>query len=174
MNSKDNTAALPAQAFAEARPNELLLGTLFNFRGNWAMRVAYSESQTDQAFLILQGSHAGHVYRMDKGMPRALCIAKPFTWFATIDLDDPADHEALRTASMAIAENGPLIVGGGQDGDHVAFDLAGQPWEDYHSQAALKRFDRWGAQLALNERPFHSLGVLFSVDRRVGRDSAQS
>lgn len=168
MDEHDSTAALlPAHAFRDAYPYHLPSGALFKFYGHWAMRVAYSESQTDQALLILQGANAGQLHRAGKGMARAMCVASSFTWFAAIDPRDPADHEALRSASLAIADSGPVIVGGDGEGEHYAFDLAGQPWNDYRSQVVMTRFDRWTAQLALKDQPFRSLGTIFWVDRRV-------
>lgn len=172
MIERENAASLPAQSFAEAYPYHLSPGALFKFRGHWAMRVAYSDVPTDQAFLILQGSQAGNLHRMSRGMARALCVSSSFAWFAAVDPGDPAGQEALQSASLVISECGPVIVGGDEDGDHYAFDLAGQNWPNYLPSAALTCFDRWSVQLALKEQPFRSLGMLFSVDRRSGRSSA--
>lgn len=172
MIERDNTVSLPVQIFGEAYPYQLPPGALFNFRGHWAIRVAYSDAPADQAFLILQGPHAGLLRYMSRSMPRALCVSSSFTWFAAVDPGDPAGHEALQSASIAISEGGPVIVGGDEEGDHYAFNLAGQCWADYPSATALTRFDRWSVQVALKEGPFRSLGMLFSVDRRAGRGSA--
>lgn len=67
---------------------------------------------------------------------------------------------------LAIADKGLVIVGGDEDGDHFAFDLIGKLWDDDGAQAALTRFDRWSAHLALREHSLRSLGKLFPVDRR--------
>lgn len=172
VNNPITSQLLPAQAFVEAHPHQLHSGALFKFRGFWAMRVAYSDAPTDQAFLILQGPNAGQLHRTGKGMARALCVASSFTWFAALDPGDPARSEALHSASLAVAGTGPVIVGGDTDGDHYAFDLAGQPCDDYRSQAAMTRFDRWSAQLALKDDPFRSLGTIFKVDRRSSQSAA--
>lgn len=166
MTANDTAAALPAHAFSEAYPHQLPPGALFKFRGKWAMRVAYSEAPRDQAFLILQGSDAGLLRRSGQGMAHALCVASSFAWFPAVDPGDPASHEALQSASLAISEIGPVVVGGDEDGDHYAFDLTGKLWDDYRSQAAMTRFDRWSAQLVLKDESFHSLGTIFRVDRR--------
>ena len=169
MSKQDTQALLPAQAFVEAYPHQLPAGALFKFRGFWAMRVAYSDAPTDQAFLILQGPNAGQLHSIGKGTARALCVASSFTWFAALDPGDPAGSEALHSASLAISEIGPVIVGGDDEGEHYAFDLTGQPCDDYRSQAGMTRFDRWSAQLALKDQPFRSLGTIFQVDRRMVR-----
>lgn len=156
--------SIPVQAFIQKYPYELPGGHLFQFRGNWALRVDYGDRPVDRAFLILQGPHAGWLRRTGQGMPKALCLASSFTWFAAIDPDAPASMDALCTASLAISEVGPLIVGGDEDGDHYAFGLDGHPYGDSLS-SVMPQFARWSAHLALEDRPFRSIGVLFSVDR---------
>lgn len=169
MNASDDKVILPAQAFAEAYPRELPSGAVFKFRGFWAIRVAYSDTPTDQAFLVLQGPEAGQLHCLGQGMARALCVAGPFGWFAAVDLEDPAEQGAPHTASLAISDKGPVVIGGDKDGDHFAFDLAGRSWDDYRPQAEMTRFDIWKAQLAWEREPSRSLGTIFSVDRRSGR-----
>lgn len=59
---------LPANAFREVYPYELPAGSVFKFRGSWSMRVAYSEREPDQRFLILQGPDAGQLHAARQGM----------------------------------------------------------------------------------------------------------
>lgn len=169
MSMPPVSALIPAQAFREAYPYRLLPGAVFLFRSFWAIRVAYSDSKTDQAFLILQGPNAGQLHRVGEGMARSLSLADPFTWFAVLDPSDPAEVQSMHSASLAIGEKGPVVVGGDSDGDHYAFYLNGQPWDDYRAQVATVRFDRWSAHLSLEDRPFSSLGPIFAVDRRRGQ-----
>ena len=156
--------SVPARAFAQTHPYELPAGHLFKFRGNWSLRVDYGDRPDDQAFLILKGPYAGRIHRTGPGMPKATCLASPFTWFAAIDPDSPASADALHTASLAISETGPLIVGGDEDGDHYTFGLDGQLYAEGIS-SAMPQFARWSAHLVLEDQPFRSISVLFSIDR---------
>lgn len=164
----DQNHALPAHAFREAYPPQLPQGAVFKFRTSWAMRVAYSERNSDQRFLMLQGAEAGQLHRLGSGMAQALTLSDAFTWLPFINLGNPAASGSPHTAGLAIADVGPLLVGGELNGDggHDAFDLTGKHFSDY-SAGAITRFDQWAAQLALVAEPFRSLGTIFSVDRHV-------
>ena len=166
MSDFRSTGILPAEAFIETYPYKLPAGALFKHRDSWALRVEYGAKPTEDWFIFLQGARAGHLSVATQGIARALSISDGFTWFAVIESNDPAASDALHTASLAIGEVGPVIVAGDADGDHVAFRLNGEPWDDYRAHTAMARFDRWSIYLSLTADPYRPLGQLCAVDRR--------
>ena len=133
---------VPAAAFIEEYPYRLPAGSLFKFRRHWAIRVSYSEVETDKAYLLLEGPHAGLILRTGHGMARSLCIAMPFAWFPAVGDSGVAKQDSVHTAGIAITEFGPVIIGGDEDGDHLAFDVNGKLVDAYQSDAVVTRFDR--------------------------------
>ncbi|SKA14794.1 hypothetical protein [Novilysobacter spongiicola] len=139
---------LPAHAFAEISPMDVLPGQLFKFRGGWALRVTYREAT--QGFLMLSGERAGWVHEIAAGMSAVIAIVPAFGWFPLVE-DETPTTDALLTSTLMLTEAGPAICGVGQevDGPH-----------------RVRRYEQWSAELFHESRPFVSLGTLLEVDRR--------
>ncbi|WP_386337613.1 hypothetical protein O4D10_12250 [Xanthomonas citri pv. citri] len=160
--------SIPAQAFADRLPNDLSPGSIFLFRESWAMLVNNQQEETEPVltFLMLQGKHAGSLFKVGRGMAPCLTLAEPFGWFASVKEGIPPAHEVVDTASLSLTSAGPVIVGQipNQEGGEIAFGMDGQPLGD-HPSGAVKRFAQWSAELCHPTRPFVSLGRIFEVDR---------
>ncbi|MEA9731854.1 hypothetical protein [Xanthomonas campestris] len=162
--------SVPAQAFADRLPNDLLPGSIFLFRESWALLVNNQQEEAEPvlAFLVLQGEHTGSLLKVGKGMPPCLTLAEPFGWFASVKEGVPPTHDVVDTASLSLTSAGPVVVGQMPsqwgDGDKIAFGMHGQPLGD-HPRGAVKRFAKWSVELCHPAQPFVSLGRIFEVDR---------
>ena len=159
---------LPAHAFAEIAPMDVLPGQLFKFRGGWALRVAYREAI--QGFLMLSGERAGWVHKITPGMPTVIAIVQAFGWFPMVSQDETPTTDAALTSTLMLTEAGPAICGvetGGDsyDPEHLVFTTAGVG-QEVDGPHRVRRYEQWSAELLHASRPFVSLGTLFEVDRR--------
>jgi len=162
--------SIPAQAFADRLPNDLSPGSIFLFRESWALLVNNQQEEAEPvlAFLMLQGTHAGSLFKVGEGMAPCLTLAEPFGWFASVKEGSLPTHDVVDTASLSLTSSGPVVVGQMPsqwgDGDKIAFGMDGQPLVD-HPRGAVRRFATWSVELCHPTRPFVSLGHLFEVDR---------
>ncbi|MGY0762364.1 hypothetical protein ACW3SO_00095 [Xanthomonas campestris] len=160
--------SVPAQAFADRLPNDLLPGSIFLFRESWAMLVNNQQEEPEPvlAFLMLQGERAGSLFKVGEGMTQCLTLAEPFGWFASVKEGVLPAHDVVDTASLSLTSDGAVVVGQipNQLGDKIAFGMDGQLRSDY-PRGAVKRFAKWSVELCHPSRPFVSLGRLFEVDR---------
>ncbi|MCC8496012.1 hypothetical protein LN451_19250 [Xanthomonas hortorum pv. gardneri] len=162
--------SIPAQAFADRLPNDLLPGSIFLLRESWAMLVNNQQEEAEPvlALLVLQGEHTGSLFKVGKGMPPCVTLAEPFGWFASVKEGVPPTHDVVDTASLSLASSGPVVVGQMPsqwgDGGKIAFGMDGQPRSDY-PRGAVKRFAKWSVELCHPAQPFVSLGRIFEVDR---------
>lgn len=159
---------IPAQAFGEKYPQELSPGQLFKARGIWALRVAYDSQGEQQGFVALEGENVGQLFRLKAGMARCFAVIQPFGWFPSIDAGSQPRHEALRTATLTVGLNGPLIVGAELsdfDPNYIAFGVNGCEVVGGESNGSPFRFENWSAELQHPSRTFESLGTIFSVNR---------
>ena len=158
---------IPAQAFAQRYPKDLKPGSLFKFRGSWALRVCHGADF--QAFLMLEGERAGWVFQLDAGMAQTVAIVEPFGWFPMVSIDAKPTLEADRTVTLTLTESGPVIVGADAQNDwdptYLAFSINGEGAEAQDLCRAM-RFDQWSVELRHGDRPFVSLGTLLQIDRR--------
>ena len=157
---------LPASAFAESYPSELAPGSIFRFRQNWCLRLAPGQSYGGGAFVILEGTRAGQWLPIEKGMARGLHLCPPFSWYPAVEW--PAEATGgYWTASLVFSPQGPVVIAGRGEGQHLGYTLDGQPYEDDgYLFDGMTRAVKWTAELAAPEHPFQSLGTIFSVDRR--------
>jgi hypothetical protein len=160
----------PAEVFAERIPQDLSPGSIFLFRGSWALLVdnQADPSEPSTCFVMLQGERVGTVFKVVQGMPPCLTLAEPFDWFAAISEGAMPEHQTLETASLSVTPSGPVLVGGipdrWGDADKFAFGMKGQ-FVGEAPHGAVRRFAKWSAELCHPTRPFVSLGRLFEVDR---------
>jgi hypothetical protein len=157
--------AIPAQAFGEIYPKELRPGSIFKFRSNWAMLVTNEDGSTLD-FLMLGGEHAGQLFNVTPGMPKCLGVIPPFTWFPALEEGAGASHTEHQTTTLTLTPSGPVIIGANTDGydpKYFAFRLDGVVDRDYQPYGIGLRFSDWTVELQHPERPFESLGSLFSV-----------
>jgi len=165
---------IPAQAFGYIYPKDLGPGSVFRFRDNWAMLVAYEDSST-LLYLMLGGERAGHLFKLEPGMPRCLGIIPPFTWFPAIEDGANASDTERQATTLGLTPTGPVIIGehtNGYASEYFAFRLDGAVDRDYQIGGAGLRHADWTAELQHSDRPFESLGRLFVVgaaeDRQAG------
>ena len=158
---------IPAAAFAEIEPTELVAGQLFLFRGCWALRATVDESH--EGFLVLEGDRAGSMGQMAPGMGKVVAIVAPFSWFPMLSnvakpaiADDPVCNLALTT-------EGPLIVClDGRDDwgrSYLAIAPSGRG-TDANEVRRAPQFATWSVALCHQDRPFVSLATLLEIDRR--------
>lgn len=154
----------PAQAFGEAYPRDLPVGSLFRFHEFWHLRVG-SENELG-SMLSLEGPYAGQLIRLGQGMAKSVAIVAPFGWFPTIDEGTLASNSNHRTTALTLTGDGIRIIGGRTDHgdvDYLAYRLDGTLDEHYRDEGVGTRFLVWSAQLAHSEKPFVSLGRLLTV-----------
>jgi len=157
--------AIPAQAFGEIYPKDLRPGSIFKFRSNWAMLVTYEDGSTLD-FLMLGGEHAGQLFNVGPGMPKCLGVIPPFSWFPAVEESAVASHTEHQVTTLTLTPSGPVIIGANMDGfdpKYFAFRLDGIVARDYEAYGIGLRFADWTAELRHPERPFESLGSLFSI-----------
>lgn len=158
---------IPAQAFAQVYPGDLAPGSLFKFRGGWALRV--SQGKEFQGLLLLEGERAGWVIQIGTGMAQGLAIVEPFSWFPVVDGDAKPTLEADYTVTLTLTTEGPVIVGADARDDwgrtYIAFAIDGQDVETQDLYREM-RFEQWSVELCHKDRPYSSLGTLLEVDRR--------
>lgn len=155
---------IPAQAFGEVQPNDLLLGSILKFRDCWSMLVGYEEDQRD--LLMLTGQYQGHLFKVPEGNRKYLAIISPFTWYPAIDVGIEPSNVDHRTTTLMLTAKGPVIVGAAvirNDPEYRAFRMDGKIDREFEAEGSALRFVQWSAQLALNEAPYKSLGQLFEV-----------
>ena len=156
---------IPVQAFSEIYPKDLRPGNVFKFRSSWAMLVTYEDRSTLD-FLMLGGERAGQLFKLTAGMPKCFGIIPPFTWFPAIEDTASASDTGNQTTTLTLTPTGPVIIGANMDGyerDCFAFRLDGMVDRDYQAYGAGLRYANWTAELQRPEKPFESLGRLFSV-----------
>jgi hypothetical protein len=154
----------PAQAFGEAYPRDLPVGSLFRFHEFWHLRVG-SENEPG-LMLSLEGPYAGQLIQLGQGMAKSVAIMAPFCWFPAIAEGTRASSSSHRTTTLTLTGDGIRIIGGLTDHgdvDYLAYRLDGTLDEHYRDEGIGTRFLNWSAQLAHSERPLVSLGTLFNV-----------
>ncbi|WP_230598272.1 hypothetical protein [Xanthomonas albilineans] len=162
----------PQKLLLRNPPQDLPLGSIFLFRDSWALLVDDQADPNDPAacFVMLQGDRVGTVFKVVQGMPPCLTLAEPFAWFAAVPEAAMPGHQTLETASLSVTPSGLVLVGGipdrWGDADKFAFGMKGQFMGDA-PRGAVRRFEKWSAELCHPSRPFMSLGKLFEVDRSV-------
>lgn len=158
---------IPAQAFAQVYPRDLTPGSLFKFRGGWALRV--SQGAEFQGLLLLEGERAGWVIQLGAGMAQCVTIVEPFSWFPMVDVDAKPSLEADQTVTLTLTADGPVIVGldarDNWDRTYIAVGPDGQGVEAQDLHRAM-RFEQWSVELCHKDRPCSSLGTLLEIDRR--------
>lgn len=161
--------SLPAQAFGLVEPVEIAPGSVFMFRGAWALRVARGPTGMFQGFILLTGEHAGRLSTIIPGMAKCVVVLQPFDWFAAVADNATPGSNGLRTATLTLAGDGPVVVCSDMDGydpEYTAYRTDGSCDENYGQHGASVCFPQWSAELQHPSRPFASLGQLFTVDRR--------
>lgn len=165
---------IPAQAFGYIYPKDLRPGSVFRFRDNWAMLVAHEDSRT-LLFLTLGGERAGHLLKLEPGMPKCLGVIPPFTWFPSVEDGASANDTERQATTLGLTPTGPVIIGkytNGYGPEFFAFRLDGAVDRDWQAGGAGLRYVDWAAELQHPDRPFESLGRLFAVgdaeDRQAG------
>lgn len=161
--------SMPAEAFAHAMPRDRPPGSLFQLRGQWALRVAYTVLEREVAgAVMLEGPHRGRLIEVGQGNASGLCIVSPFAWFPGIDAQTRPSSDGHSTAALTITPVGIAIVGGRPDNfgevDHIAFGVDGHEIADYQERSVSQRFSRWTIELHHVDRPFTSLGTLGTID----------
>lgn len=157
---------MPAEAFAETTPLDMSNGTLFKFRGEWALLVGY-ENDPSKDFIILTGSNAGQLMPVKRGIPKGVFISSPFSWFPAVSLGAEPAIGGKHTTSLTLAPDRLVIFGGRADDDEhelIAYGLDGMVYRDPPRDAGTLRFHQWSAHLQHNDRPFESIAELFTVD----------
>jgi hypothetical protein len=167
MALKDaSTIMIPAQAFAQACPGDLTPGSLFKFRGFWALRVVHGDDL--EGFLMLEGENAGRILRMKTGLPQVFCIAAPFCWFPSVSPDAKPTLEGGEILGLTLTTHGPAILGLDSldqwNPTYLAFAKTGQSVDAQGSRRAF-RFEQWSVELCHKDRPFESLATLIEVNR---------
>jgi hypothetical protein len=162
---------LPVEAFAEISPAELPVGSVLKFRESWALLVSYEDGRT-RDLLMLTGDRVGQLFSVTPGMPKCLAVVGPFSWFSAVDEQTTPARAEHRTAALTLTAHGPVIVGARLDGfgddDYCAFDLDGSVNREHQTYGLDLRYRQWSAELQHRDRPYRSIGRLFSV--RVGQD----
>lgn len=156
---------IPVQAFGEIYPKDLRSGSVFKFRNSWAMLVSYEDGLTRE-LLILNGERAGQLLKLGPGIPKCFGIIPPFTWFPAVEDTASARDTGHQTTTLMLTPTGPVIIGANIDGyerEYFAFRLDGMVDRDYQAYGAGLRYANWTAELQRPEKPFESLGRLFSV-----------
>lgn len=158
---------LPARAFAEIYPQDVQPGQLFKFRGTWALRVVHLDDA--HGVLMLSGERAGWVHKIAPGMSTVIALTSPFGWFPAVSTEDLPTVDAAVTATLMISAAGPAICGvredrGSFDPEHLVFGPDGVA-QDADGIHRTSRYEKWSAELVIEDRPFVSLGTLFEMDR---------
>ncbi len=116
---------------------------------------------------MLEGERAGQLMRIPDGIAPVVGIVEPFSWFPGVDETATPQAEGLVTAALSVGPSGVFITGGiidgWGDGEHFGFSLDGRQTEDVRGNTP--RFARWTIELCDVARPFHSLGILATIDR---------
>lgn len=154
---------LPAQAFIQIRPKQLPPGSLFRSRGVWSLRVDLQLEGARESRLLLQGPHRGVVLSVGSGIPECTALAPSFNWFPAIDPHESPSVDAPFSGALMLTEHEPVILGRDPEGDIRAFRLDGSYAGQRYENPAEVRFVSWSAEIALPDRPFESIGMLFSV-----------
>lgn len=157
---------IPAQALAEISPNKMEPGTLFLFRGSWALRVFHAAGL--QAFLMLEGERAGSVFEVYEDMAEEVAIIRPFGWFPMTSMPVEPAPQADWPLTMLLTESGPAILGKYEERGGRVSNLAFNPKGECIPAANLHRatrLARWSIGLCYADRPFQSLGTVLQIDR---------
>lgn len=157
---------MPAQAFAETSPFDMSPGTLFKFRGEWALLVGYDDDPSKD-FILLTGPNAGQLKPVARGIAKGVFIKAPFAWFPTIPLDTEPAMGGKHTTSLTLTADGLVIFGGRPEDDEpefLAFGLDGQVYRDPPREKGSLRFHQWTAQLHHEQRAYESIAELFVVN----------
>ena len=162
------TKRIPARAYAEHYPKELPIGSLFRFRGMWALRTCVSGPEEFQGFLLLEGEKAGSILKVGPGMARSVAVVEPFGWFPAIAVDERPGNEADQVLALTITDSGLVIVGldtrDRYDSAYLAITADGHA-VDVHDRQGDLWFGKWSVELCHQDRPLISLGTLLEIDR---------
>jgi hypothetical protein len=165
---KRMTMKIPARAYAEQHPKDLAVGSLFRFRGVWALRICASGPEEFPGFLLLEGENAGSILKVGPGMARSAAVVEPFGWFPAIAVDARPGKEADQVLALTITGSGLVIVGldarDRYDSAYLAITADGQAVEVQDRQGELW-FGQWSVELCHQDRPLISLGTLLEIDR---------
>lgn len=156
---------IPAQAFGEAQPKDLPLGSVLKFRETWSMVVGYEQEERD--LLMFEGELAGQLIKMPDSRRKYAAIMAPFSWFPAVAEGSEPSIVEHRTNTLMLTNSGPAIVGaavGRYDIDYRAFRLDGLFDPELHCEDPSLRFVDWSAELAHKDTPFKSLGQIFKVN----------
>jgi hypothetical protein len=163
---------IPVQAFGEIQPGDLQPGSVYKIRNDWALLVSY-ENRSARDLLMLSGEEAGWLVNINAGMRRCFGIIPPFTWFPTVEAVSSTVEKGRRTCTLMLAPNGLVIIGAKLnnfgDPEYYAFRLNGMVDRDYQPYGAEQRYADWAVELQHTDRPFQSLGRLFTVSETQNR-----